>query len=244
MVGVDQFNLIGDQRLVDKQVIQLGALENETRGGIARIKIGAVGRPGRRPGSRCSATQILDSTFLTFGIGSALDATDTASATAGFAKEDVDDPQKDDDGGFAWGNSALRQHLQRRLPTSTRANAERRRRDGKAAIQVAGAFAFSFTDHDVKTLITSTADLNSNDDMELTSRRSPRSSRSRAESTARSSRARRTHAERRPRDASNTSADNSISAAIVVGIENNASHAIVEGGADSTRCARCACSRA
>src|SRR3954452_18166980 len=45
MVGTDQFNLIGDQRFVDKQVVQLGALENETRGGGARIKIGAAGDP-------------------------------------------------------------------------------------------------------------------------------------------------------------------------------------------------------
>ncbi len=42
MTGTDQFNLIGDQRLVDAQRLQLGALENETRGGIARIKLGAV----------------------------------------------------------------------------------------------------------------------------------------------------------------------------------------------------------
>src|SRR5262249_53912738 len=42
MAGVNQFNLIGDQRLVDRQVIQLGTLENETRGGIARIKLGEV----------------------------------------------------------------------------------------------------------------------------------------------------------------------------------------------------------
>ena len=35
MAGVDQFNLTGDNRLVDSQTIRLGALENETRGGIA-----------------------------------------------------------------------------------------------------------------------------------------------------------------------------------------------------------------
>ena len=68
MAGVDQFNLIGDQRLVDKQVIQLGALENETRGGIARIKFRHAGRPRSATGFTLSATQILDSTFLTFGV--------------------------------------------------------------------------------------------------------------------------------------------------------------------------------
>ncbi len=86
MAGVDQFNLIGDQRLVNGQSLKLGALENETRGGIARVKLGEVS-PGAT-GFSLSATQILDSTFLTFGIGSALNATDTASAEAGFAEED------------------------------------------------------------------------------------------------------------------------------------------------------------
>src|SRR5439155_21239549 len=40
MAGTNQFNLIGDQRLATEQVIQLGTLENETRGGIARVKLG------------------------------------------------------------------------------------------------------------------------------------------------------------------------------------------------------------
>ena len=91
MVGTDQFNLIGDQRLVGKQVVQLGALENETRGGIARTKfrlnpdnpLAATAK-----GFTLSATQILDSTFLTFGVVSQLEATDSASATAGLAKEE------------------------------------------------------------------------------------------------------------------------------------------------------------
>ena len=41
------------------------------------------------------------------GIGTLLDATDTASATAGFAKEDVTDAKKDDDGGFKYGDQAF-----------------------------------------------------------------------------------------------------------------------------------------
>ncbi len=138
MAGVDQFNLIGDQRLVDKQVLQLGALENETRGGVARVKVGAPVDPNET-GFMLRATQILDSTFLTFGIGSALNATDTASATAGFSAEDVDDPKKDDDAGFKYGDNAFDKifdkiagsYARRRAPVA-RAQAARRRSSSPA----------------------------------------------------------------------------------------------------------------
>ncbi|MES2101762.1 MAG: LEPR-XLL domain-containing protein, partial [Pseudomonadota bacterium] len=163
MAGVDQFNLIGDQRLVDKQVLQLGALENETRGGIARVDLGAV-TPGMS-GFELRATQILDSTFLTFGIGTLINASDTASATAGFAAEDVSDKKKDDDGGFHYGDTAFDKIFDK---LNEAASATQTTGSEKASLQLAGAFAFSYTDHDAKTLIKSTADLNSNDDMELT----------------------------------------------------------------------------
>jgi len=48
MAGVDQFNLIGDGRLVDKQVLQLGALENETR---AESRVSNSARCHRAEGS-------------------------------------------------------------------------------------------------------------------------------------------------------------------------------------------------
>ncbi|MDB5862130.1 MAG: repeat-containing protein, partial [Ramlibacter sp.] len=232
MTGVDQFNLIGDQRLVNKQVLQLGALENETRGGIARVKLGTVD-----PNSSftLSATHILDSTFLTFGIGSALNATDTVSATAGFSKENVDDPDDDDDGGFDWGSSVF-DNIFNKASEKYSQNKGAGGANGKASLQVAGALAFSYTDHDVKTLIKGTADLNSNDDMELTSGITEKLTIS-AESTGEEQPGKK---DDKGKAAANTSADNSISAAIAVGVVNNASRAIIESGAhlDSMRALR------
>src|SRR5262249_29372639 len=120
---------------------------------------------------------------------------------------------------------------------------------GKATLQLAGAFAFSYTDHDVKTLIKSTADLNSNDDMELTSAINEELALS-AESTGEEQPGktlptigspRKTSGQNpRARKAPNTSADTAVSAAIVIGVENNASHSIIESDAhlDSMRALR------
>ncbi|MFL6013428.1 MAG: hypothetical protein ACJ74P_03940, partial [Gaiellaceae bacterium] len=226
MVGVDQFNLIGDQRLVGKQVVQLGALENETRGGIARTKFhvnpGGVGKTG----FTLSSTQILDSTFLTFGVVSALNATDTASAEAGFAEED------DDDGCIPGAgarqvlcvldvdrpifDTVFNKLMATYNPAAGGANAQ-------AKIQLGGGIAFSYTDHNVLTWITNTADLNSNDDMELTSAIVEELTLS-AESSG----------EEQPgkKDANgkatpNTSAKNAVSLGIVIGVQNNKSRSII-----------------
>ena len=231
MAGVDQFNLIGDQRLVDGQSLQLGALENETRGGIARVKLGAVSYGAA--GFTLSATQILDSTFLTFGIGTALNATDTASAEAGFESEDLDDKKKDDDGGYDWKSSAF----DNLFGKASEKFGQKNKAGGAANLQVAGALAFSYTDHDAKTLITSTADLNSNDDMELTSGIT-QNLKITAESTGEAQKGKKDKVTKKA--APGKAADTAVSAAIVVGVQNNASQAIVEGGAelDSMRALR------
>src|SRR5436190_1802520 len=106
----------------------------------------------------------------------------------------------------------------------------------QASFQLAGAFAFSYTDHDTRTEITSTADLNSNDDMELTSNINEQLSLT-AESTGEEQPGKK---DAKGVAAPNTSAKNSISAAIVVGIVNNRTHAIIDGGAhlDSMRALR------
>jgi hypothetical protein len=234
MAGVNQFNLIGDSRFVDEQVLQLGALENETRGGIARVKIG---KPvdSTATGFSLSATQILDSTFLTFGVVSSLNATNTASSTAGFSKEDVDDPKKDEKNGFDFKISAF-DNLFNRASEKYTSNSNAGGANGKSSLQVAGGLAFAYTDHNVNTLITGTADLNSNDDMELTSAITESLSIS-AESTGEAHPGKKdTSGKAQP----NTSADSSISAAIAIGIINNTSQAIVESGAhlDSMRALR------
>ena len=235
MVGVDQFNLIGDQRLVDKQVVSLGALENETRGGIARIKIGAPVDPNET-GFTLSAQHILDSTFLTFGGVSALSAADSASATAGFAKEDASDPKKSDDGGFKWGNSAFDNLFNLAIFKYT-SNANAGGANGNASIQIGGALAFSFTDHKVQTLIKGSANLDSNDDMELTANITEEL-KLKAESTGEAQKGKTDPVTKQP--AANTSADTSVSVAIIVGVENNDASAIIESGAhlDSMRALR------
>src|SRR4051794_41855555 len=100
---------------------------------------------------------------------------------------------------------------------------------GKATLQLAGAFAFSYTDHDVKTLIKSTADLNSNDDMEFTSGITEKLQLN-AEITGEKQPGKikptigshRTQAGQKPpvRREPNTTADPSIRAAMVVGVAN------------------------
>src|SRR3954469_23510948 len=89
MAGTDQFNLLGDGRLVDAQTIRLGTLENEVRGGIARVDLGPV--PVGATGYSLSATHILDSDFATFGVLSKLEAADDAGADAGLTEQNPTD---------------------------------------------------------------------------------------------------------------------------------------------------------
>ncbi|MEY2518222.1 MAG: large repetitive protein, partial [bacterium] len=182
-----------------------------------------------------SATQILDSTFLTFGVVSGLNATDTVSATAGLAAEDVDDPADDDNGGFDFG-STIFDNIFNKASEKYGQNHNAGGAGGEATLQVAGALAFSYTDHKVKTLITSTADMNSNDDMELTSA-IVEELKITAESTGEEQPGKK---DKKGNATPNTSAKNAISVAIAVGIENNSSQSIIDGGAhlDSMRALR------
>ena len=239
MTGVDQFDLIGDSRFASEQVLQLGALENETRGGVARVKLGAVA-PGAT-GFTLSSQQILDSTFLTFGAGSALDATDSASATAGTERE-APDPAGKPPAGFDWrkkikdvqdvtGKSPFDHLFDKAAGYFNSNNAS----SGALPVQVAGAVAFSYTDHETKTLITGTADLNSNDDMELTSNIT-QNLKITAEATTDEDPSQKDAQGRQTHDSGSAS----ISAAIVVGVESNQAEVIIDSGAhlDSMRALR------
>src|SRR5206468_10075870 len=90
----------------------------------------------------------------------------------------------------------------------------------KASIQIGGGIAFSYTDHNVRTWITNTADLNSNDDMELTSAIVENLT-LKAESSGEEQPGKKD--KKTGKEAPNTSADNSISLAIVIGVMNNRS---------------------
>jgi hypothetical protein len=240
MAARDQFNLIGDQ-LVESQTIQLGSLENETRGGVARIKFGEVDPSALGLSFSLGVDQILDSTLLVMGGISELVTSDVAVAAAGFTPQDTLQGMlglqqavlgniSSSVGSSAFDNlTALLiskyNVLQKLSPNTT-----------QRFLQFGGAFTISFTDHKVETLITSTADLDSNDDMELTSNITEKLS-----LTAESE----TEPQPGEKDAkgnpeTSTSAENSASVAMVFGNENNSARVIIEGDAqlDSMRAMR------
>ena len=154
MAGVDQNNLIGDARLVDKQVLQLGTLENQTRGGVANMLLGAV-TPGAT-GFKLSATQILDSTLLTFGVVSNLDATDTASATSGLESQG---PEKTgmtrtiDDATGSTLFDKLISSVSEKYANNKNAGGANAGGGSSGPLHGGLALAYSYTEHNVKTLI-------------------------------------------------------------------------------------------
>ena len=152
--------------------IQLGALENETRGGIARIKLGRPCSPDahdglhaqRHPHPRLDVPDVrrrLRAECVGHRVGE----------RRACRRRRIDDPPKPRASAASTSAKSIFDNVfsnaswRATAPTATpAAPAPAGRQD-----PVGGALAFSFTDHNVKTLITSTADLNSNDDMELTS---------------------------------------------------------------------------
>ncbi|MEO6651268.1 MAG: hypothetical protein ABIP17_01255, partial [Ilumatobacteraceae bacterium] len=227
MAGTNQFNLDGDQRLVSGQSIQLGILENEVRAGIARIKLTPSAAADGRTGFRLIATHYLDSGFKTFGIVAALDATDSASATAGLSAEDVDEKKKDDPP-YDLDSSAF-DNIFNKASETYGSNSSAGGSNAKASIQIGGALAFSYTRHSVRTWITNTADLNSNDDLEVVSD-IQQSLTLKAESSGEEQPGKK---DAKGKPAANTSADSSISLAIVIGVQNNTSRAIVGCSTDT-----------
>ncbi|HND51825.1 MAG TPA: hypothetical protein PLV92_05495, partial [Pirellulaceae bacterium] len=220
MTGRDEFNLIGDRRDVSSQTLQLGTLENETRGGIARVKLS--GAPAGATGFTLKAAQVIDTLYLTFGGVSELDSTDKAVATSGITSEDQSEPESD--GGFSWNKSIFDSVF----AGATKSYSDHKAAggaDSKSALQVGGALAFSFTDHHTETLITGTADLNSNDDMELTSNVIEHLTINAESSTEEQKDAQ--------GNSTGTAAANSLSAAIVVGVAKNDARVVVEGKSDT-----------
>ena len=226
----NQFGLQGDNRLSSKQVFQLGKLENEVRGGHT-IDIGTPTGPHAASGFSLSAVQVLDSNFATFGVLTAIDATDKATASSGLESADNADasflPKGADFGdmlaGGAFGKIYGKYTEFRDKYKSQIIN----QGDGgdSASISLAGALAFSYTDHKAYTHIGSTADLNSADDMELRSE-IVESLQLNAES------------DNEPQENTSggfepgASADTTISVAVIVGIENNSARAIIDSNAE------------
>ena len=226
----NQFGLQGDNRLSDEQVLKLGKLENEVRGGLT-IDIGAPTGPHAGAGFTLSAVQVLDSNFATFGVLTGINATDSASATAGLESADNADatflPSGADFGSLLLGDAFGELYGKYSEYRDRYKSQIHDHGDGgeSASISVAGALAFSYTDHKAYTHIGGTADLNSADDMELRSELTQKLQLS-AES------------DNEPQDNSDSSfqpgasADTTISVAAIVGIENNSARAIIDSGAE------------
>ena len=234
----NQFGLQGDNRLSDSQVLKLGKLENEVRGGLT-IDIGAPAGPHAGAGFTLSGVQVLDSGFATFGVTTGIDATDSASASAGIESADNADatflPSGADFGSFVLGGAFGTLYDKYTEYRDRYKSQIINQGDGgeSASISVAGALAFSYTDHEAYTHIGSTADLNSADDMELRSELVQHLQLS-AES------------DNEPQENQSgafqpgASAAKTISVAAIVGIENNSARAIIDSGAelDSMRALR------
>ena len=144
------------------------------RGGLT-IDLGAPTGPHAGAGFTLSAVQVLDSNFATFGVLTGINATDTASATAGITSADNAGatflPSGADFGSLLLGDafgtiygkySEYRDRFKSQIHDHG---------DGgeSASISLAGALAFSYTDHKAYTHIGGTADLNSAEHIELRS---------------------------------------------------------------------------
>ena len=163
ITGTNEFNLIGDQRFVGEQVVQLAESENEARAGIA-IDIGAASADAT--GYSLAAKHVLDSGFATgIGIQSSLDATDKSQAGAGLQSEDLDKSTID----------KIKERINTNLPDLIFQSLTKTYRDNAAAsntgasntLSVAGALAFTFADYSVLTTVGSNAVLKSNEDLEV-----------------------------------------------------------------------------
>src|SRR5262249_9723436 len=146
--------------------------ENEIRGGNY-VKFAA---PPAGKSFSLTATQVLDSNFATFGVLTGINATDSASATAGLSSaENADETPLDQYNKytstplFDQAFTKLTEQYGPSATTASHATANQGSTGASTALNVAGALAFSFTDHKALTHIGGTADLNSNDDMELRS---------------------------------------------------------------------------
>ncbi len=157
IASTNQFNLEGDLRFVDKQVIRLAESENEARAGIA-IDIDASGATGTQT---LTALHVLDSGLSTgLGVLASLDATNKATVDSGVKKEE---PKGITD---KVGN-LLNTSLLDRLLTSYNANSEKSDSGAKPKLQAAGALGYVDADHTVSATVGPAAVLKSNEDLEV-----------------------------------------------------------------------------
>ncbi len=173
ITGINEFDLQGDSRWVQHQVIQLAETEMEARAGV-NISFSLANTAAT--GFRLEAKHVLDS-GLTNGVGvlAVLKAEDKAKAEAGIEDEsklpapleflkDVKETITDFNAFEAIVGKLL--DLGKNGGNAAQQGAQSAGVQG-SAVKVSGAFAFCYADHDVTADVGGTAILKSNEDLEI-----------------------------------------------------------------------------
>ena len=226
IASTNQFNLQGDLRLVDEQVVQLAETEAEALAGVAIDIDPSVATQVAQHQLR--AKHIIDSGRTTgLGIQANLSSSDSVSSNAGFEVEEdpQGDPPPDDETGYD-NDQSIFENLFNSLTADYSANSNAGGGGASSSLQLAAAVTFFKADHDVNAIVRSPADLQSNEDLEV---------------IATISEEIKLEAESKVTTAEDDGASNSaISAAIIVGLFDNTAKATVESGAqlDALRATR------
>ena len=222
--GLNEFDLQGDNRFVQTQVIQLAETYAEARAGIA-IDLGAV--PDAATNFKLQALHVLVPPYGGgAGIIAELKVQDTVSATAGIEPED---PGFYDNIPFLNGKPVFESILG--ALTGGFAAAAQGSGAGASSFQVAGALAFSKGVHSVLTTIGGTADIESNGDIDVKALIDHGTS-LRAESSIEPEEpAVPDPGNPNPAPATEAAA-NAASVAVVVGLYKDVAKATIEGGAE------------
>ncbi len=172
ITGINEFDLQGDNRFVQHQVIQLAETEMEARAGV-NLSFSIDPNDVGAKGFSLEAKHLFDSKFSNgVGILATLKAEDKAKAEAGvedesklpapleFVKSTIDQLDVN-----------LFDKLVGKLMTIGGQNAAQSGANNAgvqgSSVQAAGAFAFSYADHKVTTDVGSTAVIKSNEDLEV-----------------------------------------------------------------------------
>ena len=215
ITGTNQYNLQGDLRFVDKQVIQLAETENEARAGVA-INLDAAGGGGEHT---LTALHVLDSGLATgIGVLASLDSTNKGIAGSGI----VDEAQQTEVVVFNFQPDSLFS----KLTEAYGSNADKPGIGASPGLQLAGALGFVQANHTVTADIGANAVLKSNEDLEVKAGISD-ALQINAESSVETVEG-------------EEAADATISAAVIVGLVDNTAQATVASGAvlDALRATR------
>ncbi len=221
ITAIDQYDLQGNSRFTENQIIRLAETENEARAGVW-IDIGPAASSVYD--YTLGAKHVLDSGLATgIGVLSSLEAEDKATSEAGMESEDSPSNKASEfldkytsvTGFNIFGKifEALTASYKKEGPSQ----------GGGSKLAVTGALTFSYADHDVITTIGSQAVLKSNEDLEV-------------RATIKEKMQYSTESSFEPQtndkdESTGSSAATSFSVAITIGIVNNNAQVIVNSGA-------------